>query len=134
MSSQLIRKISLDDVSDLEHIHRACFKSASWDTDIFHSLLTSGSFGWRHKHGFIMLRMHDVLTFCVLPHMRRQAIGSLLLEEVLKNVLPPIYLEVDTQNRSAIRLYQSYGFSFITHRKNYYGFEKHAFLFGYNIF
>jgi ribosomal-protein-alanine N-acetyltransferase len=133
MSDYSITTITKSDIKDLYHIHKASFKEVSWDLDIFESFLGSGSYGWRHEYGFILLRMHDILTLCVLPQKRRRSIASHLIEETLKNISAPVYLEVSTTNTSAIRLYQSYGFRLLALRKNYYGLHKDAFLLGYGV-
>lgn len=76
--------------------------------------------------GFVLARQTldeaEVLTICVLPDARRQAIGAQLMTGLmnrLKNA-HTLFLEVDALNEPAIRLYTSIGFSQVGERKAYY--------------
>lgn len=125
-----LRLILVKDSKALADLHAHCFR-LSWGQEEFESLLMYGAFGWRHEYGFLLLRMHEILTFCVHPSYQRQGIGEKLLQCALKNIEPPLYLEVAIHNTPAIRLYQSYGFSCLTHRLHYYGQDQHALSLGY---
>lgn len=120
-----IRPLRIKDAKDLECLHKECF-DRPWQAETFESLLMHGAFGWRHAYGFIMLRMHDVLTFCVHPLHRRQSIGKTLAKSMLIHAQSPLFLEVSVSNLPAIHLYQSYGFSFLRYRRHYYGVDQDA--------
>jgi len=65
-----------------------------------------------------------VLNLCVAQAYRGQGIGGLLLEQLLEFAgslgVGEVFLEVRPSNTSAIRLYQSLGFSQIGIRRGYY--------------
>jgi ribosomal-protein-alanine N-acetyltransferase len=67
----------------------------------------------------------DVLTVAVLPGYTRQGIASHFMAELEKWSIskgaPAMMLEVDTENVSAIALYEKLGYENISTRKGYYG-------------
>lgn len=55
----------------------------------------------------------DLCTFGVLPEFRGRGLGRQILEQVIQNLLPEgktIYIEVETENKTALSLYLSSGF------------------------
>lgn|SRR5678815_2688343 len=64
-------------------------------------------------------------NLAVDPGRRRRGLGTLLLEHSLAHGVEEgcrmAYLEVRPSNDSAIRLYESHGFSIVRRRKGYYG-------------
>ncbi len=66
----------------------------------------------------------EIINFNVLEFFQNKHIGSKLLEELIKvaiqNKLFNITLEVRSDNKKAIYLYQKYGFKQVAIRKNYY--------------
>jgi ribosomal-protein-alanine N-acetyltransferase len=65
----------------------------------------------------------EVHTIGVDPRWQGQGIGKLLLEALLKcadEAGAPVFLEVRTDNTTAIRLYEKYGFEQIGLRRRYY--------------
>ena len=56
----------------------------------------------------------------VLEEYRRQGIGSLLLEYIIKKYNLPITLEVKRDNYKAINLYKKYNFKEVAVRRGYY--------------
>lgn len=92
--------------------------------------------------GFILARKVlneiEVITFCVLPEYRRKNFGKLLMVELIKQAGVflneefqqnksenlKIFLEVAENNTAAIRLYDSFGFSKISKRSQYYSNQK----------
>ncbi len=73
-----------------------------------------------------MLDVTHILDLAVILKFRRMGIGSMLLEEVLKELkgLKPdtrrVILEVRDSNTAAIKLYEKFGFEEIGRRKGYY--------------
>lgn len=67
----------------------------------------------------------DIIDIVVDPAYRKKKIGILLLDEMITNSKKEskIYLEVNVNNKSAINLYQKFGFQTIHIRKKYYGAE-----------
>lgn len=66
----------------------------------------------------------EILNFAVIPEMRKQGIGRMLLSGIIEscrnNGIENFYLEVRESNVPAIRLYESFGFEKYNFRKNYY--------------
>ena len=66
----------------------------------------------------------EIINFNVLEFFQNKHIGSKLLEELIKvaiqNKLFNITLEVRSDNKKEIYLYQKYGFKQVAIRKNYY--------------
>ena len=87
-----------------------------------------GFFGFICPEGMIMLNQvqeeAEIYTVCVRPENRRQGIGKKLLSVALKhaerNGVSKVFLEVAADNHAALKLYESFGFSQIGIRKNYY--------------
>ena len=77
-------------------------------------------------HGVISVAITEahLLTLCVHPGFQRQGYGrrmlNLLLDRAYKLESSQCFLEVRTQNKTAISLYVSMGFEEIGQRKGYY--------------
>ena len=67
----------------------------------------------------------DLVDVVVNEHYQNQRIGSNLIDYMITSLKPDdkIYLEVNTNNKKAISLYQKFGFKVINLRKNYYGID-----------
>ena len=67
----------------------------------------------------------DLVDVVVNEHYQNQRIGSNLIDYMITSLKPndKIYLEVNTNNKKAISLYQKFGFKVINIRKNYYGID-----------
>lgn len=67
----------------------------------------------------------DILQVCVCEKFRRKGLGKELLtsfENIMKEKgVRELFLEVNEKNLSAIALYNSMNFSFLSKRKKYYG-------------
>ena len=63
----------------------------------------------------------DLLYIVVDPIYRKHGIGSNLMEYLIKLDYERIMLEVNTNNKSAIKLYKKYNFKIINIRDKYYG-------------
>lgn len=115
-------------------MHRACFPDDPWDAEALARVMSlSGSFGflaWRlaEPGGFILARdlggEVEVLSFGVLPGLRRRGIGRGLLdavaEEAVRRRAGSIVLEVAADNDPARRLYGDCGFRPVGRRPRYY--------------
>ena len=77
--------------------------------------------------GFIhVIRLIDeleIINVVVDKKYRNRGIGSKLIEYVISNFndVKNIFLEVNTNNKNAIKLYEKYNFSIVNIRKKYYG-------------
>ena len=67
----------------------------------------------------------DLVDIIVRKEYQNQRIGSTLIDFMITNLSADdkIYLEVNTNNKKAINLYQKFGFKVINIRKNYYGLD-----------
>ena len=66
--------------------------------------------------------VYEIVDIIVSEEYQNQKIGSILIDYMITNlnVDDRIYLEVNTNNKKAINLYQKFGFKVINIRKNYY--------------
>jgi ribosomal-protein-alanine N-acetyltransferase len=66
----------------------------------------------------------EILTIGVVPHARRQGIGTLLLDGLLhyarERGASELFLEVRLDNEAAQQLYQRHGFAVLGKRRGYY--------------
>lgn len=118
----------------LSQMHRACFPEDPWDDEAFSWLLALrgafGHFGWCDDAaaGFILARdlggEAEILTFGVLPEMRRAGIGTALLEAAIAEAgrrgHGSLVLEVAADNDAARLLYETLGFAQVGRRPRYY--------------
>lgn len=118
----------------LSLMHRACFPEDPWDAAAFERLLALyGVFGylaWEGEApaGFILVRdlgaEAEILTFGVLPGMRRSGIGRALLDAAVARAgrrgIGTVVLEVAADNEAARRLYDAMGFVQVGRRPRYY--------------
>jgi len=111
-------------------VHQRCF-TPGWSEQAFLDLfLISGTeaFIAPDKEGFGILRIiaaeAEILTLAVLPECQRRGIGREIIGSMLEYArgqgVKSIFLEVRESNRAARRLYQAFGFSVISRRRNYY--------------
>lgn len=75
--------------------------------------------------GFIQIEKHfevlDLINIAVSEDTRRKGIASKLIQHIIDNVEHERFLlEVNSNNTSAIKLYQKFNFKEINIRKNYY--------------
>ena len=88
--------------------------------------------------GFILggytaiLGQAHILSFAILENYRNQGLGKKLLEYFIKRAetlgCNNIKLEVDVDNKSAIKLYENLGFEIISRIRKYYQDNSDAFL------
>lgn len=133
------RSITQQDAPLLASIH-ALSLSSPWTESAFLALLQNPCYGgWLAvirgvAVGFIMVSCippeAEILTFAVVPEWRRQHIGQGLLRHFLgycQQGIAHVFLEVDSTNQPAIKLYQKEGFQQIGQRTDYYQYPSGAF-------
>ncbi|WP_291409785.1 ribosomal protein S18-alanine N-acetyltransferase [Devosia sp.] len=82
----------------------------------------------RRIAGFALIRLvadeSELLTIAVDPKWRGKGVGRALLDAVFADLMMSparkMFLEVDAENRPAVKLYERLGFSTISSRKGYY--------------
>ena len=109
-------------------LHKQCFPDKPWSESDFMELKKSGCEIVASKNGFIVWRTTadeaEIITIGVAPEMRRSGIAEsmiLLMEQELKkqNVVN-IFLEVSEVNCPAKKLYEKLGFKAVGKRPKYY--------------
>jgi len=122
-----IRAMEVRDIPEVMKIESEQGVS-SWTAPKFESALRAGDSGVVIESddsliGFILVKtisgVCEILTIGVSPDVRRQGIGVVLLEYVLRDVDEAI-LEVRRSNAAAIGLYERMGFTECGVRKGYY--------------
>ncbi len=125
-------KIKKDHCESMSFIHAQCFPYDIWSKQTFEGFyldVYGDIIGWLANYedesvGFILAKQAvdtaDILSFAVLPNFQGRGIGRQLLDQLIKNIEIPIFLEVSVENKLAIHLYQSMGFEIMTTRRNYY--------------
>lgn len=67
----------------------------------------------------------DVATIAVAKDFQRKGIGTKLFQQILDyakdHEVHRVFLEVRTNNKTAIEMYKKYGFEIVAERPNYYG-------------
>jgi [ribosomal protein S18]-alanine N-acetyltransferase len=132
------QNLSMDDFYQIEkeifQLDKACFSDCIWDPDQWSTL-------FKHYHlkviivqkeekyiGFIAFsnieNESEIFKIGVKPSVRNLSIGQQLIEKMInllkKNNAEIVFLEVRSDNQSAIKLYSKCFFKLISRRKNYY--------------
>lgn len=137
-SRPLVNGLSPADSDALAEIHRDAFQR-NWSAHDFVALLsepTVFALGLRLRPvlgsprlvGFVLVRFAadeaEILTIAVLGRYRRRGLGRMLMDDVLRRLyrerIAALFLEVDSANASAVRLYRRLGFVVAGERRNYY--------------
>src|SRR5690606_38411324 len=109
----------------LAALHAACFPDA-WDAAAITGLLaTPGTFAFAHDDGFVLARVAgdeaEILTLAVAPAARGRGLGRALLQAVIRKARElgsqSLFLEVGTDNPTALTLYAGLGFTRVGMRK-----------------
>ena len=128
----------LDDADVFAEIHGAAF-TRTWSGDDFAALLVDpvvfalalrrrSLFGATRLVGFVLARVAanqaEILAIAVRPRSRGRGYGRMLMEEALRRLyrerVATCLLEVDRDNRAAVRLYRSLGFTVTGERQRYH--------------
>ncbi len=121
------------DLKELRHLERVCFKQDAWPLlDLIGVLSFPGIVRLKavvndKMVGFIAGEIRNpqdlawIATFGVLPAFRRQGIGSALLEACEQELsVERVRLSVRVGNKTAIRLYKSFGYQQVGTWPKYY--------------
>ncbi len=112
----------------LANLHKLCFPHKPWTATDFADLKKSGCEIIASQNGFAVYRTTldeaEIITIGVHPDVRNTGIASAMLKiienELEKNGVKSIFLEVAENNIPARKLYKSCGFSEIGIRPKYY--------------
>lgn len=122
-----------DHVAQIAVIEAMCF-SAPWSQQSIESELNNSLSLWvvaidgDTVVGYVgsqsVLGEADMMNLAVLPQYRRQGVGSMLVNVLIRKLhskkVKCLSLEVRASNEGAIALYQSLGFQQVGRRPNYY--------------
>jgi ribosomal-protein-alanine N-acetyltransferase len=121
------------DCEALAALHKRCFDTA-WDAQSFAQLLSAGAVALvanenEVRCGFILTRVAadeaEILSLGVPPGSRRRGLGKALVSvaagDAAKRGANTMFLEVSAENRAALTLYKSVGFTEAGRRRDYYG-------------
>ncbi len=130
-----IRRLHPEDVEAVLAITAESPEAAGWNRRAYEDILVNPDRGRclvAEQEGLlvgfacfrVMGSEAELLNLAVLPSLRRQGAGSLLMEQVLQEVAKSgavrIFLEVRDSNRAAIGFYERFGFEPIARRPGYY--------------
>ncbi|MFA7439071.1 tRNA (adenosine(37)-N6)-threonylcarbamoyltransferase complex dimerization subunit type 1 TsaB [Castellaniella sp.] len=131
-SAVQLHDMAVSDVDEAVAIERQ-IQAAPWSRRNFIDSLLAGHTGWVLRRmgamlGFVLLMeapdMAHVLVIGVRPDVRRQGLGSRLLQACVAHArqagLPALTLEVRRSNQSAILFYEHHGFQRRGVRRGYY--------------
>lgn len=123
-----------EDCRQVYEIEKVCFPKTSWKLEDFeaslnvpeqyYAVVRQGALVLGFAALYIMADTADLVNIAVLPAYRGRGMGGQLMEALLKKAvdarLCQITLEVRVSNKTAIHLYERFGFSQIAIRRKYY--------------
>lgn len=115
-------------LSKIVELHKQCFPDKPWSESDFMELKKSGCEIVASEHGFIVWRtvadQAEIITIGVIPIARRSGIAEsmilLMEQELKKQSIVNVFLEVSEANYSARKLYEKLGFLVVGKRPKYY--------------
>ena len=115
-------------LNNLADLHAKCFPHKPWTADDFADLKKSGCEIIASQNGFIVWRAvadeAEIISIGVAPDARRAGIAAAMLgimeNELKKNGIKSIFLEVAEDNLPARQLYKNNGYNEIGIRPKYY--------------
>ena len=115
-------------LDNLANLHEKCFPHKPWSADDFADLKKSGCEIIASQNGFIVWRTvadeAEIISVGVAPDARRAGIAAAMLgimeNELKKNGIKNIFLEVAENNHPARQLYKNNGYNEIGVRPKYY--------------
>jgi ribosomal-protein-alanine N-acetyltransferase len=133
MQALSVRDMRVSDLSAVIAIEKASFTSP-WSEDSVLSEIYAGQSLTRVAAikesvvGYLIARQiideGQLLDLAVKPEYRQQGIAELLMRDLISGLrvkrVVKLFLEVRASNEAAIRLYEKFGFTRISTRKNYY--------------
>ena len=115
-------------LNKLAELHKQCFPDRPWSANDFMDLKKSGCEILASNNGFIVWRVAaneaEIITIGVAPDARRNGVaGAMILlmeQELKKQSVHKVFLEVSKVNYPAKNLYEKYGFLPVGTRPKYY--------------
>ncbi|MBQ7055696.1 MAG: ribosomal protein S18-alanine N-acetyltransferase [Alphaproteobacteria bacterium] len=115
-------------LNNLANLHAKCFPNKPWSANDFADLKKSGCEIIASQNGFIVWRAvadeAEIISVGVAPDARRAGIAAAMLgimeNELKKNGIKNIFLEVAENNQPARQLYKNNGYNEIGVRPKYY--------------
>ena len=115
-------------LNKLAELHKKCFPDKPWSASDFADLKKSGCEIVASDNGFIVWRTvadeAEIISIGVAPDARRNGIaGAMILlmeQELKKQSIVNVFLEVSEVNTPAKKLYEKYGFIPTGKRPKYY--------------
>ena len=115
-------------LNNLANLHAKCFPNKPWSANDFADLKKSGCEIIASQSGFIVWRTvadeAEIISVGVAPDARRAGIAAAMLgimeNELKKNGIKNIFLEVAENNHPARQLYKNNGYNEIGVRPKYY--------------
>ena len=115
-------------LNEIVALHKLCFPDHPWSESDFADLKKSGCEIVSSQNGFIVWRAvgdeAEIITIGVAPDARRNGIAETMLilmeQELKKQRVVNVFLEVSKVNYPAIKLYEKMGFSVTGNRPKYY--------------
>ena len=112
----------------LANLHKQCFPDRPWSASEFADLKKSGCEIVASENGFIVWRVTcdeaEIISIGVAPEMRRNGIAETMIilmeQELKKQNVVNVFLEVSEANYPAIKLYKKCGFKPAGKRPKYY--------------
>ena len=141
-----IKKVNLDDLDKIMKMEKETFKSDSFSKEIMKKLILQSTLFLKlikkqNKQkilGFIIiiqddLNMMNIINFLIKKKTQNKGYGSYLLTKTLEivrqiNGIKKIVLNVNTKNKTAIKLYEEFNFRIIREIENYYRNQENAYL------
>ena len=115
-------------LNKLAELHKQCFPDRPWSASDFADLKKSGCEIIASENGFIVWRNvadeAEIISIGVAPEKRRQGIAEAMItimeQELKKQSVHKVFLEVSEVNFQAKNLYQKHGFIPTGKRPKYY--------------
>jgi len=143
-SGVVIKRATVNDISYIELIERACFeKSERYERSLLNTLLGNQEFltiiacindkpiGYASAYLSELCHESKIISIAVLPEYRKMGIGTIMIEEIERNALAKgiikVALEVRMTNFEALKFYKKRGFLIRGVLLDYYGPGKNAF-------
>ncbi len=118
----MIREANIDDYDDIKNIARLISNDY-----IIPKSVVSKIYVYEHAdeiQGFIsinnLVNEVEIIDIAVLKKYQNNSVGSKLIDFIISNINVDIFLEVNVNNKAAIKLYEKYNFKIINTREKYY--------------
>lgn len=142
MSDIYLRKMSIEDLTQVLVIEEELFKTEKWNENMFlHDLeseyaryfsLCMGNELIGYIGVYLLFPEMEISNVAIARKYQKKGYSHHLMKYILKfakeEAFTDLFLEVEASNISAISLYQKYGFKKIGIRKHYYGNHRDAFV------